>query len=101
MKYIEKSIEDVKNSDYCILEHEEDPKGQKRHKMFRLKVPAYLTSWQTIVQYEASLYYAFTTKGLTFIDDQIYHNSEKEELLSINNPSNEIHGNIWRLHERD
>lgn len=33
-----------------------------------------MTSWQFIVQYEASLYYAFATKRLTFIDDQIYYN---------------------------
>jgi len=33
-----------------------------------------MTSWQLIIQYEASLYYAFTSKRLTFIDDQIYHN---------------------------
>ena len=33
-----------------------------------------MTSWQFIVHYEASLYYAFATKKLTFIDDQIYQN---------------------------
>jgi hypothetical protein len=37
-----------------------------------------MTSWQFIVQYEASLYYAFKTKGLTFVDDQIYRNQDKE-----------------------
>ncbi len=37
-----------------------------------LRVPAPLTNWQIITQHEASLFYALTTKNITFVDNQIY-----------------------------
>lgn len=58
-----------------------------------------MTSWQFIVQYQASLYYAFTTKGLTFIDEQIYDRDKM--LMELNNPKKDAQGKILRLHPKD
>lgn len=60
-----------------------------------------MNSWQFIVQYEASLYYAFTTKGLTFIDDQIYYKDPNEDLMELNSPHKDFHDKILSLHEKD
>ena len=73
MEYIERAFNTVRNSDYCLLKHGKEVE-KDRLRLFRLKVPGYMSSWQIIAKYEASLYYAFTTKGLTFTDNQIYHN---------------------------
>lgn len=101
MKYIDRSIEEVKNSDHSLLEHSEQNENIKRHRYFRLKVPAYMTSWQFIVQYEASLYYAFATKRLTFIDDQIYYNEEKGNLMKLNSPERDCNEMVYRLSDKD
>lgn len=59
-----------------------------------------MTSWQFIVQNEASLYYAFKTKRLTFIDEQIYSSKEKR-LMDLNDPLRDTQGKVFRLHEKD
>ena len=58
-----------------------------------------MTSWQFIVQYQASLYYAFTTKGLSFIDEQIYDRDKM--LMELNNPKKDAQGKILRLNTKD
>jgi hypothetical protein len=35
-----------------------------------------MTTWQSIAENEASIYYSFKTKGLTFLDDQLYEKKE-------------------------
>ena len=59
-----------------------------------------MTTWQFIVQNEASLYYAFQTKGLHFIDQQIYAKKDKF-LINFNNPKRDTQGKIYKLHEKD
>ena len=58
-----------------------------------------MTSWQFIVQYQASLYYAFTTKGLSFTDEQIYDRDKM--LMELNNPKKDAQGKILRLNPKD
>jgi hypothetical protein len=45
------------------------------------------------------LYYAFTTKGLTFIDEQIY--DRKKMLMQLNSPEKDAQGKILKLHPKD
>lgn len=51
MSYIEKQATKVKESDYCLLEHEGSDGGVKSHRQsFNFRVPKFMTSWQLIVQ---------------------------------------------------
>lgn len=59
-----------------------------------------MTTWQSIAENEASIYYSFKTKGLTFIDDQLFE-KENYELMSMNNPLKDINGPIPGLHKSD
>jgi hypothetical protein len=45
------------------------------------------------------LYYAFTTKGLSFIDEQIYDRDKM--LMELNNPKKDAQGKILRLNPKD
>ena len=53
----------------------------ENYRQFRFKVPHYMTSWQSIVANEASIYYAFKTKDLTYIDEQLYLKKEMPKLM--------------------
>ena len=99
MKYIEKSIESVTQSDFLLLEDNTVNDSTENLKYEKLKIPSFMSSWQFIVQYEASLYYAFTTKGLTFIDEQIYDKDNK--LMKLNDPKKDAQGKVLRLHPKD
>jgi hypothetical protein len=59
-----------------------------------------MTYWQLITQHEASVYYALTTKRITFVDEQIYHKQDKT-LMAMNRPDKDLNGVIKRLHEKD
>ena len=61
------------------------------------KVSNPVTNWQLITQYEASIYYAFETKNLNFIEDQIYEDSKTMDL----NRWNRDYTAINELHEDD
>jgi hypothetical protein len=71
--------------------------GRKRYKKIGFKVPNPVTNWQLITQYEASIYYAFETKHLNFIEDQIY---EDPKIMDLNR-WNRDYSAINELHEDD
>ena len=51
MKYIDKSIESVTQSDFLLLEDSPLNHTTETHKYEKLKIPSFMTSWQFIVQY--------------------------------------------------
>lgn len=105
MMWIENCIKSVKNEECKFstiqnLENEVD-ESVERHRYYRLKVPSYMTTWQSIAENEASIYYSFKTKRLTFIDDQLYEKEHLEYMMSMNRPAKDINGPVPRLHKND
>lgn len=75
MKFINSCADSILENrcDLVLLEDlSNDNDELENYRLFRFKVPQYMTNWQSIVANEASIYYAFETKGLIYIDEQLY-----------------------------
>ena len=100
VKYIKNTHKSVHNTEeFIFLSDNPNSVKTKHFRQLRLKVAPYPTSWLNIVQYEASLYYAFATRGMTFVDDQIYRRDS--QTLLLNHPHKDMHGHILALHPQD